>query len=273
MYLCGLFGLMAEVEGVEIINNNHKTDNFRGKEKIMAKDLDELKMIVDLAKTGGIMEARNMMMEEQMRQKDDEIAQLKEMLKEKDKVIARKDKQLADKDKQIEERDKQIEEKDARIKELESLMVTVDTTENGQTAAGDQPPLVIIQQYFLLDMIKTISYVLKLNDSQKMFVGHMLHQTMPDDVPKPIYDKVDAMTRLDGSQTGRLADAMEKVVEKPTTQNIVYPQAGSTANVGCDLKDTEFKVLPVNADQPAALDSNIDQSDYGREGYTEAYAD
>ena len=65
----------------------------------------------------------------------------------------------------------------------------------------------------------------------------------------------------------------EKVAEKPTTQNIVYPQAGSTANVGCDLKDTEFNVLPVNADQPAALENKSYQSAYGREEYTEADAD
>ena len=264
---------MAGVEGEEIINNNQKTDNFIGKGKIMAKDLDELKMIVDLAKTGGMMEARNLMMEELVKQKDEELAQLKEMLKEKDKVIAKKDRQLAEKDKQIEERDRLIEEKDARIKELESLMVTVDTAEDGQTNAGGQHPLVIIQQYFLLDILKTISYVVSLNNSQKMLVGHMLHQTMADNVPKRIYDKVDAITQLEGDQTGRLADAMEKVVEKPTTQNIVYPQAGSTANVGCDLKDTEFTVLPVNTNQPAALDYNRDQSDDGREGYTEADAD
>ena len=239
----------------------------------MAKDLDELKMIVDLAKTGGMMEARNMMMEEQLQQKNEEIASLKEMLKEKDKVIVKKDKQLAEKDKQIEERDRQIEEKDTRIKELESLMVDVEMAENGQTAAGGQPPMVIIQQYFLLDILKTISYVVSLNNSQKMLVGHLLHQTMADNVPKRIYDKVDAITKLEGDQTGRLADAMEKVAEKPTTQNNVYPQAGSTANVGCDLKDTEFKVLPMNTNQPAALDSNRDQSEYGREGYTEADAD
>ena len=239
----------------------------------MTKNLDELKMIVDLAKTGGMMEAQNKMMEEQLQEKDEEIARQKEMLKEKEKVIAKKDKQLAERDKQIEEKDKQIAEKDARIKELESLMMTVETTEDSQTTAGGQHPVVIIQQYFLLDILKTISYVLRLNNSQKMLVGHLLHHTMADTLPKRIYERVDEITQLEGNQTGRLADAMEKVAEKPTTQNIVYPQAGSTANVGCDLKDTEFNVLPVNADQPAALENKSNQSAYGREEYTEADAD
>lgn len=48
----------------------------------MTKNLDELKMIVDLAKTGGMMEAQNKMMEEQLQEKDEEIARQKEMLKE-----------------------------------------------------------------------------------------------------------------------------------------------------------------------------------------------
>lgn len=114
---------------------------------------------------------------------------------------------------------------------------------------------------------------MSLNNSQKMLVGHLLHHTMADNLPKRIYERVDEITQLEGNQTGRLADAMEKVAEKPTTQNIVYPQAGSTANVGCDLKDTEFNVLPVNADQPAALENKSYQSAYGREEYTEADAD
>ena len=50
----------------------------------MTKNLDELKMIVDLAKTGGMMEAQNKMMEEQLQEKDEEIARQKEMLKEKE---------------------------------------------------------------------------------------------------------------------------------------------------------------------------------------------
>ena len=100
-----------------------------------------------------------------------------------------------------------------------------------------------------------------------------MHHTMADNLPKRIYERVDEITQLEGNQTGRLADAMEKVAEKPTTQNNVFPQAGSTANVGCDLKDTEFMVLPMNADQPAALENKSNQSAYGREEYTEADAD
>ena len=43
-----------------------------------------------------------------------------------------------------------------------------------------------------------------------------------------------------------LADAMEKVAERPTTQHIVYPQDGSTANVGCEMQSPEFKMFPLS---------------------------
>ena len=62
----------------------------------MAKDLEEFKMIIDLAKNGGMMEARIAMMEDQQKQKDEEIAKLREQLKEKDKQLGRKDKQIAE---------------------------------------------------------------------------------------------------------------------------------------------------------------------------------
>ena len=49
----------------------------------------------------------------------------------------------------------------------------------------------------------------------------------------------------------------EKILEKrdnPSVQNIVYPQAGCTANIGCDMKQPEFKVLQGSTNQPAVLE-------------------
>lgn len=39
------------------------------------------------------------------------------------------------------------------------------------------------------------------------------------------------------------AEAMTKIASRPTTQNLVYPQADSTTNVGCDQKQSEFKTF------------------------------
>lgn len=51
----------------------------------------------------------------------------------------------------------------------------------------------------------------------------------------------------------------EKILQnrdKPSVQNIVYPQAGSTANVGCQMQSPEFKMIPSSQDQKPALESN-----------------
>lgn len=39
------------------------------------------------------------------------------------------------------------------------------------------------------------------------------------------------------------AEAMKELASRPTTQNLVYPQADSTTNVGCDQKQSEFKTF------------------------------
>lgn len=51
----------------------------------------------------------------------------------------------------------------------------------------------------------------------------------------------------------------EKILQnrdKPNVQNIVYPQAGSTANVGCQMQSPEFKMIPPSQDQKPALESD-----------------
>lgn len=41
---------------------------------------------------------------------------------------------------------------------------------------------------------------------------------------------------------------MLEVTAKPTTTNIVYPQANSTTNVGCDQQSSEFKTFVAEQD-------------------------
>ena len=43
---------------------------------------------------------------------------------------------------------------------------------------------------------------------------------------------------------------LTKQKEQPQNQFIVYPQAGSTANLGCQMQSPEFKILPGGASQP-----------------------
>jgi hypothetical protein len=46
----------------------------------------------------------------------------------------------------------------------------------------------------------------------------------------------------------RIMLLMELTAASPKTQNFVYPQAGSTTNVGCELLQPEFKMIEKKGD-------------------------
>ena len=57
----------------------------------------------------------------------------------------------------------------------------------------------------------------------------------------------------------KLANAMEKMANKKTNAFTVYPQPGSTANLGCDQKNSDFKTYLPKADgseEQSMLESN-----------------
>ena len=60
--------------------------------------------------------------------------------------------------------------------------------------------------------------------------------------------------RLEQKQD-KILDSMEKVANRKTNEFKVYPQAGSTANLGCQMHRPEFKVIPPSKDQRPALES------------------
>ena len=153
----------------------------------MPKDIEELKMIVDLAKSDGKKEAENEMLKTVKKQLED--------------TCAKQQKMLAQKDKQLAEKDKRIEEQKERISELEAMVA------NKPYVGDGQQPVVFVNQYFLLDCPKTISYVGALDNSMKMFAGHLLLHTMADNTPKRVFDQVNEMTQLGTVGTGkRLTD-------------------------------------------------------------------
>ena len=54
----------------------------------------------------------------------------------------------------------------------------------------------------------------------------------------------------------KLANAIEKAANKPTNEFKVYPQDGSTANMGCQMQSPQFQVIPSSTEQQAKLESN-----------------
>ena len=125
-----------------------------------------LLMVVDMAAKGGRMEAKQEAQDKEIERLIEENRQLK--------AERAKDKE--------------------RISELEQLL-------HQEQAAR---PQVVVNNYnfFVLSVPRTRAYVDTLGNDGRQFVGHMLHQTMPEDTPRSMLDKVDEITQLKGRGDG-----------------------------------------------------------------------
>ena len=117
------------------------------------------------------------------------------------------------------EKMRECEEKDRRIEELEAKLMCEIASEDSDTCA--QGPVVMVNNfYYVLSWPKTVDYVTKLDSNGRMSAGHFIHHTLPDGINMNFVKRVDELTMLETPQDQRLADAMEKVAGRPTTQNI-----------------------------------------------------
>ena len=195
----------------------------------MAKDIEEFKMILDLATNGGKMQAQNEMLLEKIALLEKEIGRLKN-----DNMLLKNEN---------EELRNDLAEKTKECEELQAKAMC-DMTMDNQDSSCQGSIVMVNNYYYILSWPKTVSYVNTLDSNGRMSAGHFIHHTLPDGIPIQFIKKVDELTKLEPRQEKRLADAMKKVAERPTTQNVVYPQNGSTTNVGCDMQSPEFKLLP-----------------------------
>ena len=56
---------------------------------------------------------------------------------------------------------------------------------------------VVVNNFFMLSVLKTRDYVSSLNNDGRQFVGHMLHHTLSDETPRSVIAEVDEMTELE----------------------------------------------------------------------------
>ena len=183
-----------------------------------------LLMMVDMAAQGGKMEA-------QQEAKDREIEELRRELGE-----------LRDR----------LAKRDERIAQLEALVFQ----------QGNARPTVVVNQFFMLSVPRTRTYVSSLSNNGRQFVGHMLHQTLAEDTPRYVMDEVDEMTKLKDSTDSRLAEAMEEIARKPTTQNnygdmvenkTVIPNVGNY-NAYVDTQNNTAPLTPLGMTEQNLLD-------------------
>jgi hypothetical protein len=206
------------------------------------ENTEQLKLIIDLASDRGAKQERNEMLEQKVTELSEENAELRKQLSEKDEKLAEKDKMLAEKD------------------ELISVLQNSVEGSSDDNSSQHSGHVVVVNQYFTLSVPKTYNYVENLDSAPRMLVGHMFMHTLPDDTPKRVYDKVNEMTRLEeGHQAQRLVDAVNRVADRPAGNEFkVYPQSGSTANLGCDMQGSKITVVQDAQTLPASIVKNDD---------------
>ena len=64
-----------------------------------------------------------------------------------------------------------------------------------------------------------------------------------------ISEKLRKKMKMQELNQKRMITLMEKMSESPSTQNIVYTQSGSTANIGCNMVQPEFKMIEKKGDE------------------------
>ena len=179
-------------------------------------------MILDMAANGGKMQAKNEMLLEKITDMEKEILRLTS-----ENATLRG----------------QLSAKTAECEELQAKIMCNEELDEQET--GSQGQFVMVNNfYYVLSWPKTVEYVGTLDSNGRMSAGHFIHHTLPDGVPRRFIKKVDELTKLEVRQEKRLAEAIEKVAERPTTMNNIYPQNGSTTNVDCDMESPEFTMLP-----------------------------
>lgn len=107
--------------------------------------------------------------------------------------------------------------------------------------------------FYLLDEICIITDILKGNAAKYWLNVEYEHMQESTDAPIAVQEVLHQDKVVNAIH--ELTDVVKESLKKPRNEFNVYPQAGSTANLGCQMQSPEFKVIPSTEHQPA-LESN-----------------
>ena len=107
--------------------------------------------------------------------------------------------------------------------------------------------------FYLLDEICIITDILKGNAAKYWL--NVEYEYMAESSKAPITFQKEVHQDKVVDAIHELTDVVKESLNKPRIENKVYPQNGSTTNVGCDMKNPEFKMLPPSQEQQPALQS------------------
>ena len=88
-----------------------------------------------------------------------------------------------------------------------------------------------------------------------LLAGHPEWQKMAPEIEEQILAKEKELQDRQEQKQDKMIEEVEKAANKKTNEFKVYPQAGSTANLGCQMQNPEFKVIPPSNGQQPALES------------------
>ena len=107
--------------------------------------------------------------------------------------------------------------------------------------------------FYLLDEICIITDILKGNAAKYWLNVEYEHMAELPESPIAVQEDLHKDNVVDAIH--KLTDVVKESVKKPRNEFKVYPQAGSTTNVGCQMQSPEFKVIPPSEEQQPALES------------------
>ena len=181
----------------------------------METNIEELKFVADLAHNGGMMKAQNEALSAELAAQKTIVNELKVKIMEMSDELAKKDEIIASQNR--------------RIAELEVIVQQQSV----------QQPTMVVNQFIVLSMNKTISYISTLDNNGRFFAGHFLHHTLLEGTPTAMIEKVDEITSLESDVRKDLADALKKTAEKPSKQI-----NAANYNEHVDEQNNQFPQLP-----------------------------
>ncbi len=142
----------------------------------MSDEIEKFKIMVDLAKDNGAKDAM-------YKQQKTEVAKLREKSKSLQQELE-EERSLRMK------AEREIQKLEKRIKEYELKLA-----QNTGTSSQNNPTYVI-QNFIVLSMSKTVTYVSQLDDDQRIFTNHLLINTLADTSSVSTYDSIKRLTQL-----------------------------------------------------------------------------
>ena len=162
------------------------------------------------------------------------IADLKEKIAERDQIITKLQADIDD-----------VSQKYNAV--LEQLKNAVNDVENDRISGEDlTESFLMFPTELALSYYGTMSALFALNATWQKYAPRIFEQIM---------NKQKEQQDRQEQRQDKFLDSMEKAANKKTNEFKVYPQAGSTANLGCQMQSPEFKVIPPSTEQQPALES------------------